>query len=290
MSTLGKILIAFQVVLSICFMLFAGAVAFTHQTWKEKAVKFEKDLKDVTDNREVVRSEFKAFQDATAKDIKDANSARDAAAAKVIALETDREQLTKEKKLLTDEKATYLQNTSVKLEESKARLAETQLLREVNEKLQQSRDELFRLKLTQEDIIRSRDVDLRIAQAKIKSNIDEIVSLRKQLQAASITSNPADAANDVPPPEVVFGEVLEARPAKTSGSSELVEISIGKEDGLHKGHTLIVYRPVDGKNRQPKYVCQIRILKTEPQSAVAEVIKSTRTGVIQKGDHVTTKL
>jgi hypothetical protein len=44
------------------------------------------------------------------------------------------------------------------------------------------------------------------------------------------------------------------------------------------------------KGQQPKFLCKIVIVNTTPDKAVGEVIESTRNGVIQKGDNVTTKL
>lgn len=64
---------------------------------------------------------------------------------------------------------------------------------------------------------------------------------------------------------------------------DLVEISIGSDDGLREGHTLEVYR-------SNAYLGRVVVRRTEPDRAVAEILKEYRKGTIRKGDRVATKL
>ena len=63
----------------------------------------------------------------------------------------------------------------------------------------------------------------------------------------------------------------------------LIEISIGSDDGLRKHHLMEVYR----KN---SYVGRVEIVMVEPDRAVAKIIPEFRRGIIKKGDRVATKL
>jgi uncharacterized protein with GYD domain len=64
---------------------------------------------------------------------------------------------------------------------------------------------------------------------------------------------------------------------------DLVEISLGADDGLQAGNILDVFR-------RDQYLGQVRILRTEPNRAVGQVVRESRQGIIREGDHVTTKL
>ena len=67
------------------------------------------------------------------------------------------------------------------------------------------------------------------------------------------------------------------------GDRDLIEISIGSDDGLRRGHHLDVFR-------QNVYLGRIVIIDTEPDKAVGEIVKEYRKGLIKKGDRVATKL
>jgi len=67
------------------------------------------------------------------------------------------------------------------------------------------------------------------------------------------------------------------------GREDFLEISIGSDDGLKKGHQLHVYR-------NNKYLGEIEVLKTTPDKSVARIDKDKLQGPIRKGDRVATKI
>jgi hypothetical protein len=67
------------------------------------------------------------------------------------------------------------------------------------------------------------------------------------------------------------------------GGRGLIEISIGSDDGLRKGHTLEVYR-----NRL--YIGRIVVQAAEPDKAVGRILPQFRQGSIRRGDRVATRL
>ena len=67
------------------------------------------------------------------------------------------------------------------------------------------------------------------------------------------------------------------------GDKELIEISIGDDDGILIGHQLDVYR-------DDAYLGKVVVVKTSPDRAVAEIIPEFKRGTIRKGDRVATKL
>jgi ribosomal protein S15P/S13E len=66
------------------------------------------------------------------------------------------------------------------------------------------------------------------------------------------------------------------------GEKDLIEISIGDDDGIKKGHKLDVYR-------DNAYLGKVIIVKTSPDRAVGEIIPEYKKGIIRKGDRVATK-
>ena len=64
---------------------------------------------------------------------------------------------------------------------------------------------------------------------------------------------------------------------------DLIEISIGRDDGLKQGHSLEVYR-------DNTYLGRITIIRTGPDRAVGQIIKELQRGQIKRGDRVSTKL
>jgi hypothetical protein len=80
-----------------------------------------------------------------------------------------------------------------------------------------------------------------------------------------------------PPPQDVHGTIFEADP-----QTGLATISLGRDSGIQKGHTLHVYRLVPN----PKYLGRLEILETDARRAVGRLADATRFGPIEKGDFV----
>ena len=85
--------------------------------------------------------------------------------------------------------------------------------------------------------------------------------------------------SDVPPD--VDGVIM-----ATPGAN-LVEISIGSDQGLIKGHLLEVYRIGGG---QSTYVGRIEVVKTTPDRAVCKIDPKFQKSNMMVGDRVATKI
>lgn len=66
-------------------------------------------------------------------------------------------------------------------------------------------------------------------------------------------------------------------------SNNLVEVTIGKDDGIRVGHTLDVYRG-------GQYIGRIKITRSEDDKAVGEVLSQYSKGFIRQGDRVDSRL
>jgi len=110
-----------------------------------------------------------------------------------------------------------------------------------------------------------------VASQLAKDYADAIEVLRKH----GLSSDPALYTKM--PPAGIRGMVTEVRPRG------IIEISIGSDSGLVKGHQLDVIRDRDGRS---SYVGKIEITETAPDRAVASVLPAFRRGVVQRDDEV----
>jgi len=101
----------------------------------------------------------------------------------------------------------------------------------------------------------------------------EITQMKMVMDAHGLTKT--TLVSKIPPK--VEGRVLAV------GAKDLIEISIGADDGLKEGHALEVYR---GNT----YLGRITIIKTSPDRAVGQIVKELQRGQIKQGDNVSTKL
>jgi hypothetical protein len=100
----------------------------------------------------------------------------------------------------------------------------------------------------------------------------QIARMKKVMDANGLTET--SLVDHIAPP--VEGVVLEV------SDKDLIEISIGNDDGLKIGHSLDVYR-------DNTYLGRIVIRKTGPDRAVGQVQRELQRGQIKRGDRVTTK-
>jgi hypothetical protein len=111
--------------------------------------------------------------------------------------------------------------------------------------------------------------------------VKENALLKKQLLAGTttptgVTTISLSAPN--PPSFAVDGKVMDA-------NDGLVEISIGSDAGLLKGHTLDVFR----LGAKSQYLCMIRLITVEPHRSVGQIVGKPAMPV-QRGDNVASKI
>ncbi len=289
MSFVGKVLVVLQLVLCLVFMAFAGAVNTMHVNWRKESLKLQDKLKKTSSELADEKTNFEKFKaDKTTELTAMQNRAGQAEAANV-ALKAQVDQLSKEDKDLKVALATANQLAQISSEEAVARRNESITLREINNKLLTSRDAESKAKTKLEDELRSTQLDLKSAQTKVKTLLGDVALRDRILREHGISSEPKDLASSVAAPPRVDGIVLSSKPARVQGNSSLVEISLGSDDGIAKGHRFSVYRSGLKSGEKPRYLGKIRIVQTTPDKAVGEVLEQDRTGAIQEGDNVTTK-
>ncbi len=276
MNFLGKVFIVLVLILSVMFMSFAVVVYATHKNWKQTS-------EDLKQKLTAAQGELEAHKAQYDRDVERLTLEKDLSEQQAAKLETER-------KLLVDSNAaiqTELDELKRQQRENTAALASTQnanegLSKQVADLSQQKRDsELARdtqykqmLAATEE---RNRRLgDLETTTQRNKSLASEVARMKTVMEASGI--NPNTSANAVTP--TVDGVVSKI---ERTGSQQLVEVTIGSDDGLKSGDTLEVFRGA-------RYLGRLNVMQTSPDKSVGLVNRSFQQGPIMEGDRVATRL
>jgi hypothetical protein len=281
MTFVGKILV-FVIMISALLFLGVSTVVFTTATnWKDATAKEQKKVQDLqTKNQNAT-----AAVDAAKKDLaaaKDSHAkAQQEMAGRIAALEADSKRLNEEMTKARNELEAAQQNAHTSLDEATALRNETNLLRDQKSAVEKQANEYkirqtelndqIRILTRERDVAKKNNEDLRDRVAKFSS------LLRKNGLSDDISQ-----VKGLDSPPTVRGQIL-----RVDAQNKRVEISIGSDDGLVPGHELNLYRI----KPRPEFLGKIKILSTDPDQAVGQVVGNTVNGKkIQEGDIVSSTL
>jgi hypothetical protein len=277
MTLVGKIFTVLIFVMSIVFMAFSMMVFATHRNWKEYVTNPTTGLQTQLRLAQTAKKDADAEITKLKENLKMEMAARTSAIAVLTARNVQLDNLLSAKqKELDDLSANHTQVAAA------AKTAQDRLV-VLEDEVKKIRDDL---RATEESL--NKEV---LAVVKLTDDLNQAMSARDQekekntqavLQIAQM-KQVMDAHNlksdslvsHIPPK--VEGVVLEV------SDKDLIEISIGKDDGLKEGHSLEVFR---GNT----YIGRIVIRRTAPDRAVGQIIKELQRGQIKRGDRVSTKL
>ncbi|HEV3003830.1 MAG TPA: hypothetical protein VGX78_05185 [Pirellulales bacterium] len=287
MNLVGKILVVLILVTSLVFMGFAVVVYATHKNWRDEIYRTEagggkqEGFKVLLDKEVAKNKELAAQNEALKKEIESVDTDR---RLRVVDLTTKLDTLKKERDQLQNDNADLKQGEREAVQANKAaqamldaKLAEIDKLRMDIFAAYKERDAKFKnaVAMTDQVIEKETEVD-RLKENKLNL-LRTMAQLKNAAERAGVDINkPADL---VPPK--VEGRVLASR------SNGLVEISVGSDDGLMKGHEAFIYRNQGGES---KFVAKIEIVQTTPDRSVGKVIPSYKKSPIVRDDNVITKL
>jgi len=272
MNLVGKILVVLIMVMSVAFMAFAVAVYGTHQDWKKKA---EEEAKRVQGLQTTV-AEREAERDQLNAQLEQERTARDQALAK---LETERKELATQRDEMSKERDALLVKDKAAVaaldaaQQNLARLTkEVEGLRTEIRSTQSDRDKHFDRAVVLTDQIHQ-------AEGEVRRLEERRMQLAAQLASANLVLDRNGLHKDMPvdgvPPRL-RGKVLAVN------RDNMIEVSLGSDDGLRAGHTLEVFRG-------SKYLGRVEVLHADSDRAVGKVIPGYKKGVIQRDDDVATR-
>jgi len=278
MTLLGKWFLGITCVLSIVFMVLALVANASHRNWRDVVLDPGTGLKKRIETIEQTNVQLRDARERTQLALDREQASRRTALA---ALQTQLDRL--EQELRTSEtNATSLQAEAQQLaavdrsraEELQRLTDETRKLRDQIRTEQEDRDTLFAETLELTDQMNRLRGIVQQQGERNEQLMAQVTRFKEVVDARGIDiTEPLDGA----PPDRNGTVLVLDRPRK------LVEVSIGYDDGLRDGHFLDV-------TRQNRYVGKLRVRRTEPDRAVAEILADYSEGIIQEGDRVDTAI
>jgi hypothetical protein len=280
MNLVGTIFVVLIFVMSLVFMSFAVAVYATHRNWREVVLLPKTGLKDQLDEAKVKNEGLKNELDKVTRERDAEKAARIDAVTK---LENDLRVRTKERNDRDRDLAALVQS-----ERNAVALAKT-AVDEAARKEKESAGLRTDVLQTQRD----RDANFKEV-VRLTDELHQAVNDRVQLQNRLTTlAQDLAKAKEVllklgrNPNETDTQPIVDGLITSTSGGG-LVEISLGSDDGLRKGHQLEVYRISGGAST---YVGRIEVALTKPEKSVCKLAPNfPQNSNMMKGDRVATKI
>jgi len=281
MTLLGKLFTVLILVMSVLFLGLAISVYATHVNWRAEAEGKKKEA----DVQMSVNQQLKDQQQDLMAAIALEQSARRFALAglytKLTSRSDDLERVQQELATLTNTEGVTAGALVTAQNELTNITNEVKALRDTVREAQKDVDHQFDVVVkTTDEINQMRRVklDLENRQRPLQSAVAAMKSAMDKLGVRVDVEQDGTVRTDVDrvPPKV-DGIVLNI------GEKDLIEISIGDDDGILIGHELDVYR-------DDAYLGKVKVVKTSPDRAVAEIIPEFKRGTIRKGDRVATKL
>lgn len=290
MNLVGKIFTVFIFVMSLVFATSAVLVYATHKNWKT-----------VVDNPEdkATRDKPAGLKYQVAQNERDIEKLED----EKLTLEAEKKkehdlrvaratQLESELRTLKEEYETKHQENDKLVAELGRWVAEAKAARDRNESLRTANDQQRDKILVAET---QRDGHFKAVVAlteKVHQAVNEVKRLRAlQLELARQLADSMEVLRKfgfepvpelyVDDPNIVDGLVV------TVASGGLVEISIGSDDGLLKGHELVVIRNRSGMST---FVGRVEVVRVFPDKAVCKEIRETMQSAVRSDDIVKSKI
>lgn len=291
MTLLGKIFTGFIAIMSVVFLGLAISVYATHVNWRKvvtnptpgpgEPLGLKQQLERQLDVNRQLREQQANLTSAIALEQAARRYALAALETKLKARSDELEIVQQELAKLTATEGITAGALVTAQNELTAITTEVKALRDEVRVAQQDVDQQFQsvVRLTDEvNQMRRVKSDLENRQRPLQSAVAAMRGAMEKLGVGVEVEQDGTVRTDldrVPPP--VRGEVIDI------GEKDLVEISIGSDDGILVGHQLDVYR-------DQSYLGKVVVLKTSPDRAVAEILPEFKRGTIRKGDRVATKL
>lgn len=282
MTSVGKLLVVLNLVMSCFFMAFAVVVYTAREDLQGKIAAKDKQIAQINQTSSQHQSKAEELD----KVVKDTQATlekvQQETAQKIAELNTQVASLDGELQKARSEATAATSAVKVTTTEQVQRQKEVESLRALRDEFLQKNSELV-----------AKNTDLQDQNAQLKNDLDlltdrneELDGRLKQLSEYVVRrqgSMPDEAdlsmGGEVPPPPNVDGIVRKVDP-----TGQYIEISLGEDDGIRKGQTLEVWRtkPVG------KYLGQVRVVQTQATTAVVKPISVT--GLIQENDQVGPKI
>ena len=276
MNWLGKVFVVVILIMSLVFMGLSMAVYATHKNWKIASENLNKQLAEAkAENGRLVTEHNRRVEDLERE--------KTAAVQQVAKVEAERVGLAERNNQIQAD----LDNLKQEQSKNIATVASTQ---KINENLagevtglrgkirdeQKTRDNLFKQALDATEELHQAAGEYNTARERTDQLTKQVAGMTSVMREQGL--DPAtDPGSVVPTVEGVVSRI------ERKAGAQLVEVTIGADDGVKTGNTLEV-------SRGGKYLGRLDIIETSPDKAVARVDRRFQQGTIQEGDRVATRI
>ena len=273
MTLLGKIFTVSILVASLFLMFVAMVVYATHTNWQTAYQALDTQRRQAQSDAQASEAKYlnqistlSAEQEAGKQDVRKLETQHQLDLTDKVALQKQVDELQ------SQQRATAALVAST--EENNTRLTEEVVgLRKTLRENQEARDLAFQQTLRATTDLHVASGDLQTTQEKNSQLVDQVAHLSLKLNEGG-----QSVEGDVVPR--VRGLVSGTRRAD---GGQLIEITIGADDGVKKGQTVEIFRG-------DRYLGRAEVIEADPDRAVARVMREYQQGPIQEGDDVATKL
>jgi vacuolar-type H+-ATPase subunit I/STV1 len=278
MTFFGKILVVLIFVMSLVFMTFTIAVYSTHRNWRDLVANPENGLKvQIQRAQEELtkrQNEKEVLQNQLALERASRVGALAALETRASELDSQLRQAQQRLDQLSAEKSEAIEGLKQAQNEMQRLKDEVDSVRKEIRTTRQDRDEQLARAIELTDRLNQGEGELRRLKERNQGLINQLAQAQLVLDRNDLSVHtPVDGQ-----PPKVDGVVTAIR------EGNLVEVSVGADEGLRRGHTLDVYRDSGG------YLGRLMVIETNPDRSVTRIVPEFRQGVIRKGDRVATKL
>jgi hypothetical protein len=278
MTFLGRVFTIVILVCSVAFFVAALLANASHMNYKEKLVLLRSQVEQLNTTIKATKTANEKLQTSLSQE---QIARRAALAALQTQLDLSSSQLAEANKKLGDLNSVNTmqnQNLSQTIDRLKATQSQNEAYKMEIDKVITDRNSvrIAVIKLTDElNSLKSIESDL-VDQVKQLQDSSTMFEALSDTRGSALKSFGLSDVDDVPPADL-RGEVLAVN------SNQLVEISLGRDDGLREGHTLEIYRGA-------QYLGRVQISKTQDDKSIGKILASFRKGYIQAGDKVASKV
>ncbi|MBN1590469.1 MAG: hypothetical protein JW888_13220 [Pirellulales bacterium] len=280
MNFVGKILTVLICVMSLVFMTMAIMLYATHTNWSDVVMNPKTGLKQevatLIGEKEDLQDKFDKAKKALDTELKTKQGQLTELENTITTLRSRCANLEKQIQGLKTSEGEAIATMNMTQETLRKLRDEVVTLRQETRQAQQERNDSFAESVRLADIVQQKEIEVKRLRGDNADLGIDVARMRDLLRKYEV--NPDEDPAGVL--QRVGGQVL----AVVGGGS--VELSIGADDGLKKGHQLEVFRTGAGQNR---YIGRIEVMETAPDKAVARVIPEYRKGAIHEGDKITSK-
>ena len=276
MNLLGRLFIVLIFIGSVMFMAMSITLYATHKNWRTESVRLQGLLNDRTQELAELRRQKEAMESALQLEIASQANRNVALATRVRQLSQDNEEAREglaDLRRQLDEQVATVASVSNETEWLRVRLDEESAKLLVSQREWVAMSTEYLKKMDEAHGLAIQVANYQTVSSQLAKDYRDAVEVLRRFGVASDLSLYASQ-----PPAGVRGTITEVRPGG------VVEISIGSDSGIVKGHHLDVVR---NRNGRSSYIGKIEITNVVADRAVARVMPEFRRGVVQRDDEVT---